>query len=76
MTPAENMKLIAKLLEEQDPRAATYFKWLFHRVERLVEALEEIKLGSGPYSQDRLKHAENCIEAMKEEARKALEEDT
>jgi len=36
------------------------------------EALEEIKLGAGPYSMDPMEHASNTIEAMKELANKAL----
>ena len=31
----------------------------------LLEALKEIAKGSGPFSSDRLTHAENTIEAMK-----------
>ena len=42
------------------------------RVRPLIEALEEISLGKGPFSRDQLTHAENCVEAMKGLAVKAL----
>ena len=38
----------------------------------LLEALREIAKGEGPFSTDRLTHAENCIEAMQEIARVAI----
>ena len=41
-------------------------------IERKDEALREIAQGSGPFSRDRLTHAENTIESMKELARAAL----
>ena len=40
--------------------------------ENLLEALEEILLGSGPFSRDPLQHASNCIESMKDIATKAI----
>lgn len=41
-------------------------------VEVMKGALKEIKIGRGPYSHDRLEHATGTIQAMKEEASKAL----
>jgi len=38
----------------------------------LLEALEEIARGVGPFSMDRLEHATNTIEAMKGLARAAI----
>lgn len=43
------------------------------KLDGAVEALEEIKLGKGRYSQDHFEHARNCIEDMKELAQQALE---
>lgn len=40
---------------------------------KLLKALQEIAEGLGPYSTDRLKHAENTIESMKAIATKAIE---
>lgn len=37
-----------------------------------VKALDEIKIGAGPYSLDPLVHAGNCVEAMKRLAVEAL----
>lgn len=37
-----------------------------------VEALAEIEKGEGAFSFDRLTHASNCIESMKEKARTIL----
>ena len=42
--------------------------------DRYRKALEEIALSRGPYSRDPLKHAENVIKAMVEEAKTALVE--
>ncbi len=39
----------------------------------LLEALREITEGLGLYSEDRMQHAENTIESMKNIARKAIE---
>ena len=44
------------------------------RIDKLVEALEEIEKGEGPFARDQLKHAENTIESMKQIARAALAE--
>lgn len=41
-------------------------------IKRLEEILEEISIGSGPYSMDRLTHASNTIEAMKQLAKDGL----
>ncbi len=38
----------------------------------VVEALEQIAEGAGPFSRDPLEHASNCIEAMKATALAAL----
>lgn len=38
----------------------------------MFSALKEIALGSGPFARDRLQHAENTIEYMKELARAVL----
>lgn len=38
----------------------------------LLEALKKIAEGKGPFSSDRLTHAENTIEAMRELARAAI----
>ena len=40
----------------------------------VVDALEEIEMGEGPFARDQLKHAENTIESMKQIARAALAE--
>jgi len=53
------------LREKKEPPACP-------RCARLEEALREIAKGAGPYSMDRLTHAENCIDAMKELAEAAL----
>jgi hypothetical protein len=42
---------------------------------RMRAALQEITRGAGPFSRDPLKHADNCIEAMKAIATGALEGD-
>lgn len=42
------------------------------RVKELEKALEEVALAEGPYSRDRLTHAENTIEAMVEIAERAI----
>ena len=42
------------------------------KIERLLAALAEISKGAGPFSMDPTEHAENCIEAMKKLANKAL----
>jgi hypothetical protein len=42
------------------------------KVRVLEEALREISKGEGPFSQDHLKHAANCIENMKNIAITAL----
>ncbi len=39
-----------------------------------IEALKECAIPTGAYNQDRLKHAENCLDAVSEAAKKALEE--
>ena len=39
---------------------------------RLVDALQEIALGEGPFNRDPLTHAANCIDAMKHLAAMAL----
>ena len=52
-------------------------KFIVHCVNayvKLVEALEEIEKGEGPFARDQLKHAENTIESMKQIARAALAE--
>ena len=41
--------------------------------EQLRKVLAEISLGRGPYAMDPLKHADNCIEAMKKLASNALQ---
>ncbi|MBD3180757.1 hypothetical protein GF312_00595 [Candidatus Poribacteria bacterium] len=41
-------------------------------VENLISALEEIKKGAGAYDMDKLKHASNTIENMKEIAETAI----
>jgi len=41
-------------------------------IDKLREALEEIKLGRGAYDQDQFQHAVNTIESMKQIADKAL----
>lgn len=43
-----------------------------HPLREALDALARIALGEGPYSKDRLTHAENTIEAMKNEARAVL----
>jgi len=40
---------------------------------RLIELLTEIAEKKGPYSQNHLTHAENCIEAMSNHAKECLE---
>jgi len=42
-------------------------------IEKVIELLEEIALGQGAYSMDKLRHAENCIKSMKNLAQEALE---
>lgn len=42
------------------------------KVRRYEDALNEIKLGEGPYNRDPLTHADNCIQAMKTLAEAAL----
>ena len=42
------------------------------QAEALAGALQEVSLGRGPFDRDHLKHADNCIDAMKEVARSAL----
>lgn len=44
--------------------------------DRFRRALEEVVRGAGPFSRDRLEHATNTIEAMREIARAALAEPT
>lgn len=41
-------------------------------LEKIKPMLEEISQGTGAYSRDPIQHAENCIEHMKELAKKAL----
>jgi hypothetical protein len=48
-------------------------KALNERIDKLTMALKEIALGEGAFSHDQLTHASNCIENMKDIARKALE---
>jgi len=45
---------------------------LEEKYQRAVEALKEISLGRGPYKMDRYEHAVSTINAMKNEAHKAL----
>lgn len=52
--------------------AASTIRSLEARVAELEMALREIEKGAGPFSQDRLTHAINTIEAMKELAQAAL----
>ena len=47
---------------------------LAHKLDDALEALKEIALGEGAYSQDRLTHAENVIENLMNIASKAIEE--
>jgi len=49
-----------------------YIKALQAKLTIAMEALNEIKLGLGPYSQDHHEHAANCVEAMKSVATEAL----
>lgn len=42
------------------------------KVKRYEDALNEIKLGEGPYNRNPLTHADNCIQAMKTLAEAAL----
>lgn len=37
----------------------------------LLHALSKIRTGAGPFSLDRIEHAHNCIDAMKDLARAA-----
>ena len=55
------------------PNRASDVAYLLGRVDALEEALEEIEKGDGPFSQDPLTHAGNCIENMTSLARTALE---
>lgn len=43
------------------------------KIDGARKALEEISRGAGAFSRDPLEHANNCIESMRETARKALE---
>jgi len=47
---------------------------LTEKYQRAVEALKEISLGRGPYKIDHHEHAVSTINAMKNEAYKALVE--
>ena len=59
-------------MSEQIAQYETRYRALRAAHERLREALTEIARGTGPFSRDRLTHAENCIEAMKQLALDAL----
>lgn len=43
------------------------------KLEQIKKLLEEIADGSGAYNRDPLQHAENCIEHMKDLARKGIQ---
>lgn len=74
MTPSERLKEIEREWK-MGSLSTKDSSWLIIRVKRLTEALEEVTLGRGRYSMDNFEHARNCIEDMKEVARKALEEE-
>jgi hypothetical protein len=46
---------------------------LLERIRELEITLQEISKGEGPYNEDPLKHAANCIEDMKRIAKEALD---
>lgn len=48
---------------------------LEQRIEYYRKALDEISQGKGPYSRDPLTHADNCVNSMKDIAKKALNEE-
>lgn len=56
----------------QQPEGDAITKAHMARVKVLETALIEITKGAGPFNRDPLKHAENCIEAMKATAQEAL----
>lgn len=64
----ERLRAVRKTLGDANEEADA-------EIERLRAALEEIAEGKGAYSMDPLEHAGNCIDDMKELARKALNPD-
>src|SRR3990167_11034108 len=66
------IKVSVSFTEEDKMKKCPYCERLNVANARLIEALKEISEGKGRYSMDKLTHAENTIQDMKEIAKQAI----